>query len=279
MELKTMDDLVATVSSGKKKKRMAVVAANDPHCLEAVVMAVEQNIVEPILIGDRKEIISSMEEIGCTCEMEIHDVPEAANMAVSAVQMVRSGEVDFIMKGKINSSDLLRPVVHKETGLGTGSTISHLSVIQLPEYHKLIGLTDCAMNIQPNLEQKTAITKNAVNALIKMGYEQPKVAMLCANEEVTEKQPDTVDARAIQTLCEQGDLGNCVACGPISFDIAMDAAAAAYKGFGNPVAGNPDILLVPNLVTGNVLNKALKQFGHSVACGAVIGARCPIVLT
>lgn len=278
MELKSIDELLQKAKTGKIKKA-AIAAAQDTHALEAVKTAVEDGLIEPILIGDPKRIKACMDEIGkIPGNPEIVETESDEESAQKAVEMVKAGEADFIMKGKINSSALLRPVVRKD-GLNIGNSISHLSVISLPGFHKLFGLTDCAMNIQPTREQKIAIVKNTVEAFRKMGYENPKIAMLCANEEVTEKQPDTVDAKEIQEMCERGELGKCTVCGPISFDIAMDAEAAAYKGFDSPVAGDPDVLVVPNLVCGNVLNKALKQFAHTTACGAVIGAKCPVALT
>lgn len=278
MVLKTIDELILKVSTNNTKKRMAVPGAADAHTLEAVKMAADEGIVKPILIGEKESVLKIIEEIGGMKEFEIVDIADADEAAQKAVDLINHGEADFILKGKINSSNLLRPVVDKK-GLNIGNVISHLTIAQVPGYHKLVALTDCAMNIQPNLEQKVSIVKNAINAFNQMGYEKPKVALLCANEEVNSKQNDTVEARYIQDICANNDLGMCEVCGPITFDIAMDSDAAKIKGFENPVAGDADILVVPNLVTGNVLNKALKQFGHSVACGTVIGAKCPIGLT
>lgn len=278
MVLNSLNEIIEKLCINESKKRMAVVASADSHTLEAVKTAVDKGIITPILIGDKSETEKILKAVGGFKNPNILDIADTDLAAQKAVDLVKSGDADFILKGKINSSNFLRPIVKKD-GLNTGGIISHLTIMELPGYHKLVGLTDCAMNIQPTLEQKVSIVRNAVKAFNDLGYARPKVAMLCANEEVNIKQQDTLDARAIQEMCENGIIENCEICGPISFDIAMDVEAAQYKGFKHIVAGDTDIIIVPNLVTGNVLNKALKQFGHSIACGTVIGAKCPVAFT
>ena len=282
MNYKTLDQVLEKVNADSRKKKMAVVAAVDDHTLDAVKLTAEEGYIEPILIGPKAVVEKVIEELGgINAEYRIEDVEEESAMAQRAVDLVREGEADFIMKGKINTIHVLRPIMNDpvlNVAWNTGGVMSHISIIELPEFHKIIGLTDSGLNVAPDLNAKKSILKNAVDAFRNLGYENPKVAVLCANEEVTAKQIETVDAAELQKLNESGEITGCTVCGPISMDLAMDPEAAALKGFDNPVAGDPDILLLPSLVAGNILNKALRIFGHTKVGSMIVGAKCPIVL-
>ncbi len=275
---KTLDEIVEKASSNKVKKKMAVVAAVDDHTLDAVKETAEEGFIEPILIGPKAKVEEVVNLIGgINAEYSIIDIEDESAMAQKAVDLVREGEADFMMKGLINTIYLLRPVLN-DTELNKGGMISHVTFMEIPEYHKLVAITDSALNINPDLNGKKAIIQNAVRAFEGLGYENPKVAVLCANEEVSPKQTETVDASELQKMNEEGILTGCEVCGPISFDLAMQKDAAELKGYTNSVAGDPDILLCPNLVAGNILAKSLRIFGHASTAGVLVGAKCPIVL-
>ena len=183
------------------------------------------------------------------------------------------------MKGKMQTSDLLKQVVNKETGLNMGKVMSHVGLFEVPNYHKLVVLTDGGMLLHPTLEQKAQIVENAVGALNNMGYENPKVAALCAAEKLNEKAPESVDAAALKEMNEKGEIKDCVIEGPISYDIALSKEIADFKGFESPVAGDADVLLVPDMAAGNFIGKSWVIQGGGRMTGLVVGAKAPIVLT
>lgn len=260
------------------KKRVAVVAAEDEHALEAVFSALD--LVTPILIGAKGTISSLIEGMGRSPkDFEIIDAGEGKDSAASAVRLIGAGEADFMMKGKIETADVLREVVREGSPLRTGSVISHLAFFELPNYKKLLVVTDGGMILSPDLEQKTAIVENAVATLRFLGYERPKVACLAAIERVNPKMPETVDAAALARRNSEGRLANCVVVGPISYDLAMSPASAKAKDYSNPHCGDFDVLLVPNIVCGNVLGKCLVFSAGATMAGIVVGASVPIVLT
>ncbi len=282
MVIKTLDDVIKKLNTDSKKKKMVVVAAVDDHTLDAVKITAEKGYIEPVLIGPGSVVEEAVASIGgIDAPYTVIDIEDEHEMSQKAVDLIREGEADFLMKGKINTIHLLRPVMNDpvlNVAWNTGGVMSHISIIELPEYHKIFGLTDSGLNVAPDLNAKKSILKNAVDAFQKLGYDNPKVAVLCANEEVTPKQVETVDAAELQKLNESGEITGCTVCGPISMDLAMDPEAAALKGFDNPVAGDPDILLLPSLVAGNILNKALRIYGHTKVGSMIVGAKCPIVL-
>ncbi|MCG8482385.1 MAG: phosphate butyryltransferase, partial [Clostridia bacterium] len=183
------------------------------------------------------------------------------------------------MKGKIQTATLLKAVVDKSTGIRTDSTMSHVSILEVPTYHKLIAVTDAGMMIYPTLDQKKWIVQNAVNTFISLGYEKPKVAILAAVENVNEKMPETVDADNLKKMSQAGDLGNCIVDGPLSYDLAMSPESVKIKGFKSPVACDADILVAPNISAGNILCKSMIYTGGAKMAGCIAGAKVPIALT
>lgn len=278
MELTTMDTLMNKAKGLAHPKRLVVPACADEHTLEAVVLAEREGVIAPIYIGNKRSTLEILEKLGGNKENQIVDEQDPDKAAALAVSMVREGAADFLMKGNLNTANFLKPVLDKTNGLNTGRVLSHITMLEIPSYHKLLAITDAAMLVQPSIEQKKGIIQNAVDMMRTLGYEKPKVAILCAAEEVNAKQPETVEAEKLQKMAEEGAFGPCEVCGPISFDIAMDKEAADYKGFLHPVAGDCDIIVVPNLVAGNALVKALRQFANAETAAAVMGAAAPIVL-
>ena len=278
MTYATFEQLESQVFKKAKKRRVAVVEAADAHVLEAVRHAVEVGLVEPLLFGKRTEVEAKLAAMDLDITAwEIVDSPDPANSALQAGIAVKEGRADFILKGLIATGQLLKGLFKEETGFRTGRLISHMNIVQLRTYPKLLALCDAAINIAPTLEQKKDILQNAVDALTRMGITQPKVAVLASAETVNEKMPESVDAAALKRMNEQGEITGCVVEGPISYDLAVCRESAETKGYESPVAGDADLLVCPNIVTANVLIKCLRHSAEALTAGIVIGGREPVV--
>ena len=280
MIYKTFDELIARTKAAPHAARMAVAAAGDEHTIEAVLNARKEGIITPILVGDKAVIDAALAKFGETVpEEDIYDVPDVAEAAKFAVSLVREGKADLLMKGKLDTSVMLRPVVNKETGLGKGGVMSHFTAFQVPGYHKLLVAVDGGMVPYPTLEQKKAIIENTVGALRSMGYDEVKVGVLACVEKVNPKMPETVEADELKRMNLRGEIGGCVVEGPISYDCAMSREIAEFKGFHSPVAGDVDVLVAPNIHAGNIMGKMLTVTCGARMAGFIVGAKCPIVLT
>lgn len=280
MVIKNFDELIRKVANYKEKKKVAVVAAHDEHTLEAVFKAKEDGVVEPILIGRKDKIKEILDKHNFALSDEfIIDIEDESQAAYKAVELVNENKANSIMKGKIQTADLLKAVVDKERGIRTGRLMTHFAVLEVPTYHKLLAITDGGMVMYPTLEQKKGIIQNAVDVLLSLGYEKPKVAVLAAVEKVNPKMPETVDAAELKKMAESGEITNCIVEGPISYDIAMNRESAEIKGFDSPVVEDVDILIPPNIAAGNILAKALIYSGNAKMAGIIVGAKVPIILT
>lgn len=274
----SFEELVATVKGGTTKARMAVAAAGDMHTLEAVMQATKEGVVTPVLVGDAKIIKEVLAELGETVE-EIYDVPDVAEAARYAVKLVKEGKADFLMKGKLDTSVLLKAVVDKENGLGKGGVMSHFTAFDVPSYHKLLVAVDGGMVPYPTLDQKKSIIENTVGALRDMGYDCPKVGVLACVEKVNPKMPETIEADALKQMNVNGEIEGCIVEGPVSYDCAMVKEIADFKGFNSPVAGDVDVLVAPNIHAGNIMGKMLILTAGARMAGFIVGATCPIVMT
>lgn len=264
----------------QKKMKLAVAAAQDEDVLIAVVEAVKLGIVEPILVGDINEIndIAVKNNLDIT-SFELVEATTLEESAKKSVRMVNSGEADFLMKGFIDTAILLKAVLNKEYGLRTDSLLSHVMVYELEAYHKLLFLTDGGMNIDPSIDEKVKIAKNAIQVAKAIGVETVKVACLAAKEKVNSKMPVTVDARKLQDMCMEGLFGeNVIIEGPLAFDLAVSEEAAKIKKFESKIAGDTDVLLVPNIEMGNGIGKSLTYMAKAESAGIIMGAKAPIVL-
>jgi phosphate butyryltransferase len=280
MEYKSFDDLIKKVQNLDSKKKVAVVSAQDEHTLEAVFKAKKDNIVEPILIGNKKKIIEILSRLHeSVLEESIINVESDSEAAEKAVELINENKADFIMKGKIQTADLLRAVVNKENGLRTGKVMSHIVIHEIPTYHKLLAVTDGGMMMYPSLDEKKQILENAVSTFLALGYEKPKVAVLAAVETVNPKMQESVDADMLKKLNIKGEIKNCIVEGPISYDLTMSKESASIKGFVSPVTGEADIIVVPNITVGNILGKSLVYSAGAKMAGFIVGAKVPIVLT
>jgi phosphate acetyltransferase len=269
----------------EKCARLAPVPAAVAHPCETTALAGaleagEWGLIIPILVGPAvriRAIAASAElDLGQT---EIVDTPHSQASAAKAVELVRSGRAELLMKGSLHTDELLGAVVARETGLRTGLRISHVFVMDVPTYHKVFIVTDAAINIAPALEDKMDICQNAINLAIDLGVKTPKVAILAAVETVTSKMPATIDAAALCKMADRGQISGGILDGPLAFDNAISKEAADIKGIHSEVSGDPDILLVPDLEAGNMLAKQLSFLANADSAGLVLGARVPIILT
>lgn len=278
--IKNFEQLLEAAKS-QKKMRLAVASAEDSDVLGAVVKASEMGVIEPILIGDVAQIEKIAAEEGLNLEaytkIQTEDIYEAAKLAV---KMVKDNQADFLMKGLLDTAVLLKAVLDKENGLRTDSQLSHVMIYDVPSYHKFIYLTDGGMNIDPSLEEKVKIVKNAVDVAKALGVETVKVACIAAKEKVNEKMPATVDAKALEDMCKEGIFGTGVIVeGPLAFDLAVSEEAAKVKGFKSAIAGDTDILMVPNIEVGNGIGKTMTYMAKAESAGVIMGAKVPVVLT
>lgn len=280
MVFTNFDQLIEKVKGYPAKKRMAVAAAGDTHTLEAVMHARKEGIVEPILVGDKAEILRILAELNeIVADENIYDYADVKDAAEFAVKLVKEGKADFLMKGKLDTAVILKAVVNKEKGLGQGRTMSHFTMFEVPTYHKILCPVDGGMVTYPTLEQKKDIINNTVETLISMGYDCPKVGVLACVEKVNPKMPETVEARELKEMNERGEIKNCIVEGPISYDCAISKEIAEFKGFESPVSGDVDVLVAPNIHAGNIMGKMLACTCKARMAGFIVGAKCPIVLT
>ena len=277
-ELNKITDL-KKLALKNKPKRLVLAAAGDEHSLDAVLAAYKMGVIEPILVGQKKEIEKMAEDCKQFSNFDVYDLADDRQIVKKAVELVVSGQADILMKGKVTTAQLLKGVLNKEFGIQYRSFLSHFALFEIPNYHKLLSITDVALNILPNLEHKVHIVNNAVNFIRKIGVEKPKVAALSAIEMVNEKMPSTLDAALLSIMQRRGQIKNCWVDGPLAFDNAISLESKKQKNLGGEVAGDADILLVPNVESGNILYKSLVAFADAKVAGIVLGAHFPIVLT
>jgi phosphate butyryltransferase len=279
MVLKSLSDLKNIIAGGPARK-LVLAAAQDQHSLGAVIKAWKDNIIEPILIGDKEGIQNICEENNYDISgVRIIHEPDMDKAVEMSVKMVNKKEADILMKGKVGTSTLLKCVLNKEWGLRTGNLLSHFALFEVDTYPKVIAVTDVAMNIAPNLQDKIAIINNSVSCLVRLGYKMPKVAVLGAVEMVNENMEATLHAALLSKMNQRDQIRNCIIDGPLAFDNAVSLESAQLKGIRSEVAGDTDLLLMPDIEVGNVLYKSLVFFAKAKVAALILGARVPIVLT
>lgn len=280
MEIKNFEEIIDKVKGYPSMKRMVIAAAGEEHTIKAALHARSEGIIKPILVGDKSEIDKILNKLGESIpEKDIYNVVDVKEAAEKAVELIRDGKGDFLMKGYLDTSIILKAVVNKEKGLGKGGVMSHFTMFEVPNYHKILVAVDGGMVTYPTLEQKKAIIENTVEVLRTYGYENPKVGVLACVEKVNPKMPETIEAAELSKMNESGEILGCVVAGPISYDCAMDAEVAKIKRYEGPVAGNADILVAPNIHAGNIMGKMLTVTCKARMAGFIVGAKCPIVLT
>ena len=277
---KTLKDIQSLLDQNKPRKKLVLAVSQDAHSLEAVNKAFHAGLIEPILVGSKAETLEIAEKMeldfaGAVFVDEI--IPEKA--VETAVKMVNQKSADFLMKGNIPTPILLKAVLNREWGLRAGNLLSHFALFETNYYHKLIAVTDVAMNIAPNLHDKTGIINNSVGFLNKLGIKMPKVAVVAAIETVNENMQATIDAATLSIMNKRGQIKNCIIDGPLAFDNAISIESANHKKICSEVAGDADLMLMPNIETGNVLYKSLVWFANAKVASIILGASSPIVLT
>ncbi|MCL2556637.1 MAG: bifunctional enoyl-CoA hydratase/phosphate acetyltransferase [Firmicutes bacterium] len=265
---------------GLKKNSIAIAGAHDDSVLSAVKQALELNIAEFFLIGDAKKISAIAKEIGLDAKkFEVFDESCDVSSAKTAVKLVKEGKASALMKGKVETSTILKAVLDKDCGLRGSRKLSHLAMFFVPTYHKPLFMTDAALNINPNFDDKKDIILNAVSAVSSLGIKLPKVALICAKEHVDEKMPVTLEYEKFVKMNESKEIDGCIIGGPFALDNAVSPEAAKTKGINHPVAGDADIIFCPEIISANVLYKSLTIFSKAHVGGVIIGANAPIILT
>jgi phosphate acetyltransferase len=259
---------------------VAVAAAAHKLVLESVQRAVKYGLIIPLLVGREEDIRAEAAAIGWELT-DVKIVPTATNKAAAdvAVDLVRRGEAKVLMKGYLHTDEMLHAVLRHDTGLRTDRLLSHVFVLEVPTYHKLLMITDAAINITPDISQKAAITQNAVDLARSIGVELPKVAALSSIETINPNIPSTVHAACLSKMAERGQIKGAIVDGPLAFDNAISAEAARDKGIVSPVSGDVDVVVAPDLDSGNILSKNLEYLAKAKVAGIVIGASAPVVLT
>ena len=277
--IKKLDQML-DVLKGSEKVVLSVAAAHDEEVLLAIKSATEMNIITPILVGQEDKIRKISDEINFDLNgIKIIDKETIEECAEVAVKLVSSKEADFVMKGLLDTSVILKAVLNKEWGLRTDSLLSHVMVYEADFYPKLLVTTDGGMNIAPNYEQKVKILKNAIKATEPLGLETIKVCALAAKEKVNPKMQATVDAKELEDACKNGEFGeNVIVEGPLAFDLAVSKEACEVKGFKTEVGGDVDIILMPTIEDGNGIGKAFTYAAGAKSAGIIMGAKAPIVL-
>jgi len=258
----------------------AVAYPCEATALSGTVEAAQKKLITPILVGPADKIAAIARSAGIDLgNLEIVDVPNGIAAAARAVALIKEGRAEVLMKGSLHSDELMSEIVSREGGLRTGRRISHAFVMDVPTYHKVLIVTDGAVNIAPTLEDKVDICQNAIDLAVSLGCETPKVAILAAVETVNSKMPATLDAAALCKMAQRGQIKGGILDGPLAFDNAICKEAAETKGIKSEVAGDPDILLAPDLEAGNILAKQLSFLANADSAGMVLGARVPVILT
>ncbi len=277
-----MKSFAALVEEAKKcpPKKVAVAVAEDPAVLEAVRECKQTGIADAILVGDAAKIgeIARERKINISDFEVIHE-PDSEAAVKRAVLSVHTGQADMVMKGAVQSPEVLKAVLDKNIGLRTGRTLSHVAVFEAPGYDRLMMMTDAGMNIMPTFQQKVDMVNNAVSVARSLKIDMPKVAIIAGVEIVNPDMPSTVDAALLSKMNERGQIKNCIIDGPLALDLALSKESARAKGVTSPVAGQADIFVLANIDAANVLYKGLVFLGRAKITGLIVGAKAPVILT
>ncbi|PGV84536.1 phosphate butyryltransferase [Bacillus thuringiensis] len=268
-------------AAGQPKKTVAVAVAEDHEVIEAVAKVIKLQLAQFRLYGKQEKIMGMLQEHGLQTSEHVEVIAAMSNAEAAelSVKAVRNGEADVLMKGNIPTANILKAVLNKEWGLRKGSVLSHVAAFEVPNYDRLIFVTDAAMNIAPDVTQKAAIIQNTVEVARAIGIDLPKVAPIAAVEVVNPAMQATIDAAMLTQMNRRGQIKDCIVDGPLALDNAVSQIAAEHKGIVSDVAGKADILLVPTIEAGNVLYKSLVYFADAKVGAMIAGAKAPIVLT
>lgn len=276
--MKKLENLLEKVEG--KSVKAVIAGSNDEHVLDAIKQATEKKIINPVFVGNKQETFDIAKSINFDIsKYNIIDERDESKIGEISVKLVSEEEGSILVKGLINTGVILKYVLDKQYGLNIGYTLSHVAIMEIPGFDKLFFVTDAALNIDPTLEQKIDIVKNAVKVANSIGIEKPKVALIAANEKVSLKMKATTDAAIITKMAERGEIKNCIVDGPLALDIAISEEALKIKKVSSPVNGDADILVVPDIDAGNVLYKSIIYFAKAETAGIICGAKIPVVVT
>lgn len=280
MSINKLDQMISALQ-GKTKKRLVAAFANDAHTIEAVSAATDLGIIDPILVGDEATIRQVCEKEGIDVnKFKIVQEADEIKAARKAVELINLGEADVLMKGLVSTDKYMRAILDKEKGLmPPKATLSHVTVVEVPTYHKLLIVSDVAIIPAPDLAQKIAITNYVINTAHALGIEKPKVAMIAATEQMSASMPACVDAAIISKMCDRGQIKGAIVDGPLAIDVAIDKESVEIKKLVSPVAGDADCLVFPNIESGNVFFKTCTKLASGELAALVVGAKCPAILT
>jgi phosphate butyryltransferase len=274
-----LDNLVERTKS-RPKRKIAIAAAGDYEVLEAIRHAINEGIVEPVFIGHKPQITTIAEDLEFDLSpYEIIHIPDTIEAALEATRLVKEGYADILMKGLVSTQYLLRAVLDKENGLRSGDLLSHVAFFESPYYHKILGLTDAAMNVAPSFEDKVALINNAVAAFHKIGIDYPKVAVVGSVETINPRMEATMHAATLSMMNKRNQIKGCIVDGPLALDNAVSKKSAELKHIQSDVAGDADLVVAPDINGANFLYKALNFIGGATCAAVIMGARVPIVLT
>ena len=271
---------VVEMAKAKKIRKIAVAAAADHDVLEALRTAGKDGIIEPVMVGIKPKIEKICKEIDYDISnIEVIHVEDKFQASLQAAQLIREGRAEILMKGMVSTGQLLKAVLDKEHGLRKGSILSHVAIFESPYYHKLLGITDAAMNVAPTFEDKISIINNAVEVFHLLGEPNPKVAVVGAVETVNQRMESTMHAATLSMMNKRQQITGCTIDGPLALDNAVSKKAAQVKNIDSDVAGNVDIIVAPDINGANFLYKALNFLGGASTSAVIMGAKVPIVLT
>jgi phosphate butyryltransferase len=260
-------------------KRVAVALAEDEDVLVALKRAQREKVVEGILVGSKEKIVSLADKNEIDLKsFQVIDQPDEFEASLFCCELINQGMADVIMKGLVNTGTFMKAILDKDKGLGKGRLLSHVAVFEIPNYPKLLLITDAAINIAPNLAQKAQIIQNAIEVAHSLGIDNPLVACVAAVEKVNPKMPATIDAEALAIMSKKGEIKGGIVDGPFGLDNAVSEESARIKGVKSPVAGKADIILAPDIECGNVIYKILVEFAQAKCAAIVIGTKAPVVL-
>jgi len=279
MNLKRLDELII-IARKREKRRLVIAAAQDVHVLQAVCKANIEEIIDPILIGNKSQIEKILRDLNIsTGTFEIIDEQDAESACQKAVSLIKKGDADILMKGLVPTAPFLKAILHKESGIKKRDLLSHFALLEITRYHKLLGVTDAGMNINPDLDEKASIIRNAIEVYHRLGISEPKVAVIGPLEVVNPKIESTMHASMLTLMNKRNQITGCKIDGPLALDNAISKEAAELKGIDSEVAGDADIILTPDLNSGNILYKSLIFLAGSTSAAIIMGADSPVVLT
>jgi len=271
---------IEKIAKTKKTQRIVVAAAGDQDVLEAIKNAQKFGIIVPVFVGDLEKIKEIASKIDLDLSnIEMYDHPDKFEASDKAVQLIREGKGDILMKGMVSTGILLKAVLNKDEGLRKGDLLSHVALFETPYYHKLLGVTDAAMNVKPDLIEKIGIIKNALEVFHKLGHDTPKVAIVGSVETINPRMEATMHAATISMMNYRKQITGCIIDGPLAIDGAVSKRASELKHITSDVAGDVDLILAPNIDGANILYKSLNFLGGATAAAVIMGATVPIVLT